>query len=272
MALEKEYGLVQAKGRALSNLMGIKPADLEKAVYGKTPTKRAITNIVNAVIRDYRFASLAEFNAIVRQFNVVADPGRENTLMRKKGGMLYSLINGKGEQVGIPIKASAIYNKPTLAALQKEFELNKEKKQQYREPLKRSIEQAFSRYSHLTRKKFIEELQRRKVNVVFRVNDQGFTYGVTFIDNWNKAVFNGSDLGKGYSAKAILARLDTTDFEAKKQQSLNQKLNDKQMPATIEQVNHLSLSAAKNQPEAAPTVTRKKKTRRGQRKDQGLIL
>jgi hypothetical protein len=39
--------------------------------------------------------------------------------MREKGGLIYSLINDKGEQVGIPIKASAIYDKPTLANLQK---------------------------------------------------------------------------------------------------------------------------------------------------------
>jgi hypothetical protein len=65
-----------------------------------------------------QFTSLAEFNAILQQFNVVTDRGAGNTLMREKGGLIYSLISENGEQMGIPIKASAIYNKPTLASLQ----------------------------------------------------------------------------------------------------------------------------------------------------------
>jgi hypothetical protein len=40
---------------------------------------------------------------------------------------------------------------------------------------------------------------------------QGYTYGITYIDNHNKTVFNGSDLGKAYSAKAILDRFSATD-------------------------------------------------------------
>lgn len=135
--LEKEFELVQAKGRKNSNILTIKAANLEKAIYGKTPTKRAITNIVNAVIDTYKFTSLAEFNAIIKQFNITADRGTENTLMREKGGLTYSLINDKGEQIGIPIKASAIYNKPTLANLQETFDKNIEKRKQYKEPLKR---------------------------------------------------------------------------------------------------------------------------------------
>ncbi|WPV01920.1 relaxase/mobilization nuclease domain-containing protein [Mucilaginibacter sp. cycad4] len=72
IALEKEYGLVQAQGRKNSNTLNIKAVNIEKAIYGKTPTKRAITNIVNAVINTYKFTSLAEFNLILQQFNVIA--------------------------------------------------------------------------------------------------------------------------------------------------------------------------------------------------------
>lgn len=32
-------------------------------------------------------------------------------------------------------------------------------------------------------------------------------YGITFVDNQSKVVFNGSDLGKGYSAAALQSRL-----------------------------------------------------------------
>ncbi|WP_158995626.1 hypothetical protein [Mucilaginibacter sp. L196] len=66
-------------------------------------------------------------------------------------------------------------------------------------------------YSAITKNTFIEELQKQNINVAFRTNDQGYTYGVPYIDNNNKTVFNGSDLGKAYSAKAIVDRFSTTD-------------------------------------------------------------
>jgi hypothetical protein len=284
IALEKEYGLVQAKGRAKSNELGIKPANIEKAVYGKTLTKRAITNIVNAVIQDYRFTSLAEFNAVLKQFNIIADRGGEYTVMRKKGGLLYSLINEKGEQVGVPIKASAIYNKPTLISLRKEFERNEEKRQQYKDPLKKVMEQVFRSYNSITKATFVRELQKQNINVLFRINEQGFTYGVTFIDNNNKTVFNGSDLGKAYGAKGLMERFGTVDKQIipeKEKQQLQQhpgltQRTKQPIPATTtkttKQSNALQIAFAKYQAQAAPSVTRKRKKRKGQEQDQGLTL
>jgi hypothetical protein len=283
IALEKEYDLVQAKGRKNSNTLNIKAANIEKATYGKTPTKRAITNIVNAVIGTYKFTSLAEFNAILQQFNVIADRGGENTLMREKGGLIYSLINDRGEQVGIPIKAGAIYNKPTLASLQKEFDENVERRKQYKEPLKDAIEKVFKPYAAISKSTFIAELQKQNIYVSFRTNEQGYIYGITYIDNQNKTVFNGSDLGKAYSAKAMLDRFGATDkrlnpeLKIERQSMLTRKGQSlTQQPKTYlkppEQTNYLPLAMAKYQPEAAPDAPRKKKKRRSKEKEQNQGL
>ncbi|WP_172338019.1 relaxase/mobilization nuclease domain-containing protein [Mucilaginibacter sp. SG564] len=270
-ALEKEYDLVEAKGKTLSDRFTIKPAAIEKAHYGKTPTKRVITQVVSAVIQDYRFTSLAEFNAVLRQLNVVADLGGEQTVMRKKGGLLYSLIDGKGRQVGVPIKASAIYNKPTLVNLQKEFERNQGRRRQYREPLKKAIEQVFKNHNGLTKNTFVRELRERNITVLFRSNAQGFTYGVTFIDNRNRTVFNGSDLGKGYGANALLERFGSVDKP--------RCLSPSPIPASQfkeeaeQQLRWIPrLSVVSNQAQVAPSVGRKKKRRKDKQQDQGLNL
>jgi hypothetical protein len=280
IALEKEYRLVQAEGRKNSNTLNIKAANIEKAIYGKTPTKRAITNIVNAVIDTYKFTSLAEFNAVLKQFNIVADRGGENTLMREKGGLIYSLINNKGEQMGIPIKASAIYNKPTLVNLQATFDKNIERRKQFKDPLKETFEKVFNQYSTITKSTFIAELQKQNINVAFRTNDQCYTYGITYIDNNNKTVFNGSDLGKAYSAKAILDRFSATDKRIKPElQKQANKRNTQDITQQIylkppKQTNYLLQALAKYQPEAAPSAPRKKKKRKSKEKehDQGLDL
>ncbi|MBD1366600.1 relaxase/mobilization nuclease domain-containing protein [Mucilaginibacter sp. ZT4R22] len=209
--LEMEYGLVKAEGKGLKEALGIKPIDIEKAVYGKTPTKRAITNIVSQVTNTYKFSSVAELNAVLKQFNVVADRGREDTLMFEKKGLLYSILDKEGNKIGIPFKASSLNGKPTLKNLEEKFERNKEKRKPYKDDLKKRIDKVFRGYTTITKPTFLQELQKQNIHAVFRQNEQGFIYGLTFIDNKNRTVFNGSDLGKEYSAKAITERLALSD-------------------------------------------------------------
>ncbi len=55
-----------------------------------------------------------------------------------------------------------------------------------------------------------ESLQKEKVSLVIRENDKGIIYGLTYIDHKTKCVFNGSDIGKEYSAKSILEKCGVT--------------------------------------------------------------
>lgn len=50
---------------------------------------------------------------------------------------------------------------------------------------------------------FVSILALRGIDVVFRENDDGRIYGATFIDHRNKEVYNGSRLGKEFSANAF---------------------------------------------------------------------
>jgi len=264
MALEQEFGLVMAKGRNRSNELTIKAVDIEKAVYGRTPTKRAITNVVNSVITNYRFGSLAEFNAVLQQFNVRADSGAEGTLMHEKKGLIYTLINEKGGAVGVPIKASAIYGKPTLPELEKRYALNRERRTAHKESLKSGIDNVIAKYQQITKATFSRELAEKQIAVIFRVNEQGQTYGVTYVDHRNKTVFNGSDLGKAYSAKGLLQRLSERDKVLKPDRSkaTGQTQTKTYLPPPA-QTNFLQLALARDKQELAPSLPRKKKRRKG---------
>jgi len=209
--LEKEFGLVKAEGKELKDAIAIKPVNPEKAEYGKTPTKRAITNVVTAVTGTYMYTSLAELNAVLKQFNVMADRGKEETQMFQKKGLIYSILDEKGNKIGIPFKASSLNGKPTLTSLESKFIQNEEKRKPYKDGLKASIDKTLTSYREITRETFVKELAKLQINVVFRQNEQSLTYGVTFVDNQNKTVFNGSGLGKAYSAKALSERFGNVD-------------------------------------------------------------
>ena len=57
----------------------------------------------------------------------------------------------------------------------------------------------------------ISDLNRERISVVLRQNKEGIIYGITYVDHQTKSVFNGSDLGKAYSAKMILERTSLSE-------------------------------------------------------------
>ena len=207
---------MKAQAQQQSLRESIKPVILEKVMYGNAETKRSISNVVSAVYSQYKYCSLPEFNAALKQFNVTADRGKEEGRIFKNRGLVYRIMDAKGSKVGVPIKASSIASKPTLENLEKKFISNEVLKMPLKQLVKALIETCLEK--PITDFKSLQAaLEQKQVYMLLRQNEEGRMYGVTFVDNKNKCVFNGSDLGKGYSVSSLQSRL--TANENKKQLS-----------------------------------------------------
>jgi hypothetical protein len=202
--IEEKYGLVRAGSKQKQGFETI----LNKAVYGKSETKRTINNIVADVMTRYKFASLTEFNAVLRQYNVMADRGKEGMTMFNKNGLLYTMLDPNGNKIGVPIKASALNCKPTMKNLEGQFKLDAALKGVDKERLIKIIDSFFNARDRHTRLSFCDHMKFYGINAMFRENKDGRVYGLTFIDDRKGAVFNGSDLGKQYSGQALVKRFD----------------------------------------------------------------
>lgn len=205
--IEQDFGLIQAQSKTRTQHESILPIEVQKVIYGKSETKRSIANIVRNIARTYNYTSLAELNTVLRQYNVTADRGSEKSKMFEKKGLLYSLIDDQGKRIGIPIKASTLPGKPTLLFLEKQFKLNTALRHPLKDPLLKKINSVLLTSHIASKNQFINELNKKGVTAVFRTNSEGRTYGLTFIDMQLRVVIKGSDLGKAYSANAILAHL-----------------------------------------------------------------
>jgi hypothetical protein len=156
-------------------------------------------------------------------YNVIADRGKEDSKMHQRGGLMYSVLDSNGNKIGTPIKASDFYNKPTLKYLQEKFQQNETLRQQHEQGLKTSIKWVLVKRKP-TLQEFAQSLAKERIKLVLRQNKDGNIYGLTYIDFNTKCVFNGSDLGKEFSAKAILEKLNIelkTENESPNQQRVN---------------------------------------------------
>jgi hypothetical protein len=201
-AIEVKYNLTKAEEQTKQkpNLK----ADVSAAEYGKAETKRMITNILGFTLRAYKFTSIPELNAVLQQYNIQADRGSKDSRMYAREGLVYWILDPQGNKVGVPIKASSIYGKPTLKTLEENFKLNEQLRKPFKAELIKIIDAILAK-PH-TKSSFQKALKEKGIQIILRQNDEGRIYGVTFIDQKNKAVFNGSDLGKAYSANLLSAQ------------------------------------------------------------------
>jgi hypothetical protein len=223
--IEFAYKLVKAEDQKKQQSAEIKPMNAQRVNYGKSPTKRGIVNVLDAVIPKYKYASLAELNAVLKLYNLAADRGNEEGIIFKKRGLVYRVLDERGNKIGVPIKASSIYSKPTLSFLETKFKENEFLKQEHKKSLKTSIDWIMVKPPK-SLQAFKLTLEKEKINLVIRQNDNGIVYGLTYIDHNTKCVFNGSDIGKGYSAKAILEKCGIVQSIPAQNKSIEQRISN----------------------------------------------
>ncbi|MDT3404249.1 relaxase/mobilization nuclease domain-containing protein [Mucilaginibacter terrae] len=200
--IEVRYQLVKAQDPRQLAVERIRPKAI---VYGKTDSRKAVSDLVHEIARTYRFTSLIEFNAILSRFNVVADRGNTTSVMYGKNGLRYWITNADGDKMGVPLKASQLYGKPTLPFLEKQFQLNKSLRKPCREILCEKIDKAVRKSTGLAELEV--NLSKAGVDLIKRMNPEGRLYGLTYLDHDQRAIFNGSDLGKLYSAGPVIDAL-----------------------------------------------------------------
>ena len=242
--IEQSFGLIKATGRKVGQVHGPTPVNATRVKYGVSETKRSITNVLDAVLNSYRYSSLAELNAILRQYNIVADQGSKEGRIYRHRGLTYRVLDAAGNKTGVPIKASSIYSKPTLDYLEKQFAKNEILKQEFKKSLKTSIDWIMIKHPK-DLKQFSQALEKEKISLLIRQNDNGIVYGLTYIDHKTKCVFNGSDIGKDYSAKAILEKCGVSKYIAVEEKRIEPRFNRTELSVETDIVQEHDLHLSK---------------------------
>lgn len=198
--LERKFGLQQVADKRRESLEPY----LKKAGYRDGDVKRQTGNILKSVFSSYRFQSFGEYSALLSCFNIEAKQVKGEHDGAPYNGIVYAITDDSGRPVSIPVKSSLIGKRFGYEGIQKRIGYNARDYKAKKWQPKITADVALAKHGcRGDRGTFVSMLASRGIDVVFRENDAGRIYGATFIDHCNKEVYNGSRLGKEFSANAF---------------------------------------------------------------------
>jgi len=196
--LERKYKLIPAEQQQKYKTLSLKPVNLKDG-----NIKKQVANITKNLMQEYKFQSIYEYRALLSLYNITVKEVKGEIKGKPYNGLIYSVIDRKGEKTGNPFKASLIGRSVGYDVLQKHFVSSKKdfKEKDLINKTRNIVATAIA--NNPNKKLFEKELTKQGINVLFRENDNKRIYGVTFIDHTRKTVLNGSVLGKEFSANAF---------------------------------------------------------------------
>jgi len=207
--LEQKYGLVAADKKQRQDVLLLKKVDYEKG-----DVKHQLANVIRPISKEWYFQSFNEYKTLLSIYNTgveeVKTPKgklygdfRDLEVGYEVSGLAYSALNAKGERIGNPIKSSLFGKEAGLEALKQRYQKSKEviRDRGLKERSKKVISEAL--LTCKTRPELENALEKQRITAIFRENEQGRIYGATFIDHEQKCIFNGSSLGKEFSANVF---------------------------------------------------------------------
>ena len=198
-ALEKKYNLIPS-----SKVSDRTTTETPKVDTTQGNIKEQVANTVRSAMKHYTFCSLGELNAVLHKYNLAVEEVKTEYRGKRYDGLVYVPTDDKGNKVSTPIHASDIGRGVGYAAVQNKMLKSKLEIKPLIPTIRGKVLQTM-RTSPQMEEELRQRLEEQGLRVVIRKNDNGRIYGITFIDDERGAAFNGSRLGKGYSANVFNA-------------------------------------------------------------------
>ena len=201
--IERKYGLLPAEKQRVKEAFRLQKVRPKEGSF-----KKQLASVIKPAAKFYHCPSFKEYRALLSTYNICVEEVKGEVDGKPYNGLVYFATDDKGKKVSNPFKSSLFGKAVGYEALQKSFKASKEKlKEKHLAPKTKAVVAGTLRNS-ATKEDFRDNLYRKGIDVLFRENEEGRLYGITFIDHNNGCVVNGSRLGKELSANAIAEWFD----------------------------------------------------------------
>ena len=197
--LEADFGLRNGADMEERNLK----AELKKVDVTEGDVRHQVGNTLKAVLESYRFQTFGEYSALLSTLNIEAKQVKGEYKGEPYTGIIYSATDDKGKVVSPPFKSSRFGKRFGREWLEKRMlsHVKDFKEGKWAPTIQSQVADAMHRAR--SRDELVRMLEKERIGVVFRENEAGRIYGVTFIDHDRREVFNGSRMGKEFSANVF---------------------------------------------------------------------
>jgi len=199
--IEKEFNLQVAEKAALRPERTV----LHPVEYGKGDLKRDIAEVVNGILRDFKFSSFSQFNQLLGIYNVKAI---EVPQAGKKPGLVYSAMNQDRLTVGAAFRASTLPYQPTMDRVMRRTDAGKKIKGDRAPRIRQTAQTQLGQSTGWN--DFQQRLSRSGIEVIPHLGKENNLFGISFVDTRSRAIYTGSELGKSFTAGSLKATLGET--------------------------------------------------------------
>ena len=227
LKIEKEFNLVTKEMKQQLRQEKEKIDGVQRVTYGQKSTAKAVSDVLEYVTENYKYATLKELNAVLKLYRVEAYRGKENSQLYQHRGLLYRVLDEHGNYIGVPLKASFFDCKPTLDNLEKRMQLNQSLKMNHINRLTSHIswelfENPNSGIKPDNLEKFMDNLRREGITVVLKQDKEGNCSDAAYVDFHTKCIFDSKDLAPECNLQAIQQLIERDRTRRQQQESLDE--------------------------------------------------
>lgn len=166
--------------------------------------KIQIGNVIKPLAATYHFQSFNEYRTLLSHYNICVEESKGVRNGKPYKGFIYYATNDNGEKVSNPFKSSLYGRSVGYNSIYEKIERHKKTIKDKKLNRQTAGKLRMVKDLNLNRDGFMRELAKENIDVIFRENSDGRIYGATFIDHNNHCIFNGSRLGREFTANSFM--------------------------------------------------------------------
>lgn len=161
---------------------------------------------IDFLLNKYKVQNFIEFQEELnnRSLNITALMGvkeNEKGEFETYNGIIYNKFTEDFKQSQRGVKASSLYDKPTMNFIEEQFKINQEHHKLRRGEIKSSIDFILTNYESISIDKFKKLLDNNDIGLYLKYDNSDNLVGISYFDRTNDYKYTGEQIGKKYIAK-----------------------------------------------------------------------
>jgi hypothetical protein len=200
-AIEEEFQLTPSQRQKRSYVPS--PDEVQKIAPGSTtPVSESMDRILASVNQHYHFSNLAEYNAVLRGYNITVETGKPGSKTERYNGLYYIALDNQGNRISPPVMASQLPCRPTFSRLNEQFHNPAPNHLDNLSSIRQRVNWALDQQPR-TLRTLVSMLQGDGIEIVVPPRNGRNPHDQIFVDHRTRTAVAGESLGPTFTTAAL---------------------------------------------------------------------